>query len=94
MSRILVVNPNCSRPCSDGISAALAPFRLPGGPDFDVATLAEGPSGQIPLNPNVDADVRVETPQTIRAMQVDWPAAADSWDAAAAYIREEFTAAE
>ena len=45
MARILVVNPNCSRECSDGISAALAPFRLPGGPDFDVATLAEGPRG-------------------------------------------------
>jgi len=45
MPRILVVNPNCSRPCSEGISAALAPFRLPGGPEFDVATLAEGPSG-------------------------------------------------
>ena len=45
MTRILVVNPNCSRPCSDGISAALAPFRMPGGPEFDVATLAAGPSG-------------------------------------------------
>jgi iron(III) transport system substrate-binding protein len=56
--------------------------------------LAEGPSGQIPLNPQVDADVRVETPQTVRAMQVDWPAAADAWDDAATYIREEFTAAE
>ncbi len=45
MTRILVVNPNCSQPCSDGISDALAPFRLPGGPDFHVATLAEGPRG-------------------------------------------------
>jgi Asp/Glu/hydantoin racemase len=43
MARILVVNPNSSVACSAGISAALAPFRLPGGPDFDVATLAEGP---------------------------------------------------
>jgi len=56
--------------------------------------LAEGPSGQIPLNPNVDAKVRVETPQTIRAMTVDWLAAANAWDAAATFIREEFTAAE
>ena len=43
MARILVINPNSSVACSAGISAALAPFRLPGGPDFDVATLAEGP---------------------------------------------------
>jgi allantoin racemase len=43
MARILVVNPNSSVACSAGISAALAPFRLPGGPRFEVATLAEGP---------------------------------------------------
>ena len=43
MARILVVNPNSSIACSDGISAALAPFRLPGGPVFDVITLREGP---------------------------------------------------
>jgi Asp/Glu/hydantoin racemase len=43
MARILVVNPNSSVACSAGISAALAPFRLPGAPDFVVATLAEGP---------------------------------------------------
>jgi allantoin racemase len=43
MARILVVNPNSSAACSAGISAALAPFRLPGGPEFRVATLAEGP---------------------------------------------------
>ena len=43
MTRILVINPNSSTACSAGISAALAPFRLPGGAVFDVATLAEGP---------------------------------------------------
>jgi allantoin racemase len=43
MARILVVNPNSSVACSDGILAALAPFRLVGGPDFDVVTLREGP---------------------------------------------------
>ena len=43
MARILVVNPNSSSACSDGISAALAPFRLPGGPSIDVVTLREGP---------------------------------------------------
>ncbi len=43
MARILVINPNCSVDCSAGIAAALAPFRLPGAPAFDVVTLAEGP---------------------------------------------------
>jgi allantoin racemase len=43
MARILVVNPNASVACSEGISAALAPFRIPGGPSFDVVTLREGP---------------------------------------------------
>ena len=43
MARILVINPNRSFPCSAGIAAAIAPFRLPGGPDLEVATLPEGP---------------------------------------------------
>jgi Asp/Glu/hydantoin racemase len=43
MSRILFINPNSSQPCSDGISQAVAAFRLPGGPAIDVATLTEGP---------------------------------------------------
>jgi allantoin racemase len=43
MARILVVNPNSSLACSDGIVAALAPFRLLGAPVFDVMTLHEGP---------------------------------------------------
>lgn len=43
MARILVINPNSSNACSDGIDAALAPFRFPGGPALEVATLREGP---------------------------------------------------
>jgi allantoin racemase len=43
MARILAVNPNSSVACSEGISAALASFRIPGGPHFDVVTLREGP---------------------------------------------------
>src|SRR5215469_15402431 len=43
MARILVVNPNSSIACSEGIAAALAPFHLPGGPEFEVTTLVEGP---------------------------------------------------
>ncbi len=45
MHRILVINPNSSRPCSDGISAALEPFRFPNGPALDVIALADGPPG-------------------------------------------------
>lgn len=44
MTRILVINPNCSEACSAGIDAAIAPFRYPGGPAFEVATLTDGPS--------------------------------------------------
>jgi Asp/Glu/hydantoin racemase len=43
MTRILVINPNASQPCSDGISSALEPLRFPGGPTLDVVTLREGP---------------------------------------------------
>jgi allantoin racemase len=43
MARILVINPNSSEACSAGISAALQPFRLSGGPVLDVVTLQEGP---------------------------------------------------
>ena len=39
MARILVVNPNSSTACSDGIAAAIASF----GRDFEVTTLREGP---------------------------------------------------
>lgn len=43
MARILVINPNSSEACGGGISAALAPLRFPGGPAFDVVSLADGP---------------------------------------------------
>ena len=56
--------------------------------------LARGRSAQIPLNPNVEVEVRVQTPQTIRAMDVDFSAAADKWDSAAEFLRGEFVSAE
>jgi allantoin racemase len=43
MARILVINPNSSAECSAGIETAIAPFRFAGGPELEVATLAEGP---------------------------------------------------
>ncbi len=55
------------------------------------AKLAAGPSAQIPLGKDVQADVRVETPETAKPMQVDFEAAAEKWDVAAEFIREQFT---
>jgi Asp/Glu/hydantoin racemase len=43
MSRIVVVNPNSNLACSRAIDAALAPFRVAGGPAIEVATLSNGP---------------------------------------------------
>jgi iron(III) transport system substrate-binding protein len=58
------------------------------------AALAAGPSAQVPLNPRVRVALRVESPFTIKAMQVDFREAADRWETAARFIRDEFTAAE
>jgi len=54
--------------------------------------LALGPSAQIPLSTAVRIKPRVETPQTVHAMQVDFADAAKKWDAAAKYIHDEFAA--
>jgi iron(III) transport system substrate-binding protein len=56
--------------------------------------LARGASAQIPLNPAVKTQPRVETPKTAKAMQVDVAAAANQWDAAATFIEQEFLASE
>lgn len=52
--------------------------------------LAKGPSAQIPLQAGVEASSRVKTPSEVRAMEVDWSAAAAKWDAAAEFIKTEF----
>jgi iron(III) transport system substrate-binding protein len=51
------------------------------------AALAACPSAQIPLNPDVKLPARVETPQTIRAMKVDFELATEKWDEAAVFLR-------
>ena len=56
--------------------------------------LARGPSAQIPLNAKVNVPLRVETPRTIHAMDVDFARAAAEWDAAAAFLVELFASAE
>lgn len=52
--------------------------------------LAAGPSAQIPLNKNFSGKLRTESPQTIRAMDVDFSAASDKWNTAANFLKELF----
>jgi iron(III) transport system substrate-binding protein len=54
--------------------------------------LAEGASAQIPLHPKATGTERVESPRTVRAMQVDFVAAARRWTKVAEFLRDEFTA--
>jgi iron(III) transport system substrate-binding protein len=54
--------------------------------------LADGGSAQIPVRSDVKASNRVETPRTVKAMQVDFAAAARRWDAVAKFLRQEFLA--
>jgi iron(III) transport system substrate-binding protein len=54
------------------------------------AKLAAGASAQIPLNPATEATPRIETPQTVKAMPIDFAAAAKQWPAASKFINEEF----
>ena len=41
--RILIINPNSSVSCTDGIAAAVAPYAAPGLPRLDVIRIEEGP---------------------------------------------------
>ncbi len=53
--------------------------------------LSAGASAQIPLHPKAKTSPRVQTPATVRAMQVNFEAAADGWDDVAQFLRERFT---
>ena len=53
--------------------------------------LARGKSAQIPLNPNLSKTARVATPREKRAMEADFPAAAQAWDRSASDLRELFS---
>jgi iron(III) transport system substrate-binding protein len=53
------------------------------------AVLAEGRSAQIPVHPATVAELRVETPHTVRPMKIDFRAAADQWDTASEFLRDE-----
>jgi iron(III) transport system substrate-binding protein len=52
--------------------------------------LSRGASAQIPLNPAARATSRVETSKTVKAMPIDFTAAAKAWDASARFIQDEF----
>jgi iron(III) transport system substrate-binding protein len=56
------------------------------------AKLSQSRSAQIPLNPGVEAQPRVETPKTVKAMRVDFAAAAAQWEQVAEFLRKEFLA--
>lgn len=52
--------------------------------------LAQGLSAQIPLHQDVHLDLRVESPATIQAMEVDFEAAVRRWEAVGTYLKERF----
>ena len=54
------------------------------------ARLAAGASGQIPLGAKGKAPKRLGLPADFKPMAVDFRAAADKWDAAARFLRDEF----
>ena len=54
--RILIINPNSTQAVTDGLSDAVDPLRVNGGPAIDCVTLAEGPPG-IESQQHVDAVV-------------------------------------
>ena len=55
--------------------------------------LVDGPSAQIPLNKKSNSKCRVKTPAEVKAMAVDWNAAAAGWDTASKFLAEEFSIA-
>jgi iron(III) transport system substrate-binding protein len=54
------------------------------------AQLAAGPSAQIPLGAGAKRSTRVRTPAEVRAMEVDFAAAAKRWEVAAPFLRDQF----
>jgi len=52
--------------------------------------LAAGAGGQIPLNPKLKSPERLGLPTDFEPMAVDFPAAAEQWDAAARFLRDQF----
>ncbi len=55
--------------------------------------LAEGPSAQFPLHADATAQPRIAD-ASVRGMDVDFSAAADAWETASQFFREEYVTAE
>ncbi len=58
------------------------------------AQLAQGPSAQFPVNPEVSVRSRAAPDALPRWMEVDFVAAADQWERAAAFLRELYASVE
>ncbi len=54
--------------------------------------LAQGRSAQFPLNTQVTVSSRAQGDRAIKHMQVDFSAAAEKWETAAEFLRDEFAA--
>jgi Asp/Glu/hydantoin racemase len=66
---ILVINPNSSAAVTRAIDDAMAPLRIPGGPEIACLTLEEGPPG---VESQTDADgVILPLCRVIRALDAD-----------------------
>lgn len=55
-------------------------------------SLAKGPSAQFPLHPAVSVKPRVAPAEDLRIMKADFAAAAEKWEAAAEFLKQEFAA--
>jgi hypothetical protein len=53
--------------------------------------LAESSAAQIPLHKGSKKPDRVESPDTVRSMQVDFQEAGRKWDVASAFLKELFS---
>jgi iron(III) transport system substrate-binding protein len=61
------------------------------GPEVETR-LARGPSAQIPLNPQLEIESRLNIPSDVQAMQIDFEQAAEKWEVTAEFLRHEFLA--
>jgi iron(III) transport system substrate-binding protein len=54
--------------------------------------LAESESHQVPLNPEAKATLppQIETPRTVRVMEVDFEKAAERWEEVQTFVRQQF----
>jgi len=72
MDRILVINPNSTEAVTSGIDEAVAPLRIPGGPQIECVTLTEGPPG-IETQQHVDGVIGPMA-KLVRERQADYAA--------------------